>query len=86
MSTLCANEKFFTYQGRRVFIFVVATISIIMGPISLSGGGLRLARASLLFESNQTGAIVFLMSYLLIALVCIVKVVKFEAGPLTKRL
>jgi len=87
MSTLCTNEKFTIFTGQNLKFLVPVPIIMAITPTSLAGSNsLSLIRASLIFERNQFSAIVFLMSYLLIALICVVKLVKFEAGPLTKRL
>ena len=39
-----------------------------------------------LYEYNYSVRLIFLIRFLILALICIVKIVKFEAGPLVKRL
>jgi len=87
MSTLCTNEKFSSLkkiEGICLFLFFVlactsyASYTGRIGPAHFN--------PSLLFESNQRLSLTFLIRYLFIALICIVKLVKFESGPLIKRL
>merc|ERR1712168_1034656 len=40
----------------------------------------------ILYESSNFTLLLFLIIYLLLTLVCVVKLVKFESGPLIKRL
>ena len=87
ISTLCTNEKFTVLRGSNLVGLAFSLALLINIPTALAGGNFHsLMGAALMFESNQFSAIVFLISYLLMALICVVKLVKFEAGPLTKRL
>jgi len=40
----------------------------------------------ILYESMNSVSLLFLILYLLLTLICVVKLVKFEYGPLIKRL
>jgi len=90
ISTLAANEKFFlsvdiVKRGVRVVVSL-ATIIVFYQKyvyVKISSGGII---ASVLYEGPNTSLLVFLIFYLLLTLVAVVKLVKFESGPLIKRL
>ena len=87
MSTLCTNEKFIISPRNLIMLF--ALLTVILGIIRSNERGIssvRIFGAGFLYEGGQVFSLAFLISYLLIALVCVVKLVKFEHGPLVKRL
>merc|ERR1711970_1385453 len=85
ISTLAANEKFFlsvdiVKRGVRVVVSL-ATIIVFYQKyvyVKISSGGII---ASVLYEGPNTSLLVFLIFYLLLTLVAVVKLVKFESGP-----
>ena len=66
-----------------IFAFGLPLISI---SEEVRGRVIRNLGVGILYEREQIFSIIFLISYLLLALVCVVKLVKFESGPLVKRL
>ena len=90
ISTLAANEKFFLSvdiikRGVRVVVSLATAIVFYQkyAYAKISSGGII---ASVLYEGPNTRLLVFLIFYLLLTLVAVVKLVKFESGPLIKRL
>jgi len=90
MSTLAANEKFFLSistikTGARGAARLAVGIGLYQKYASrkISPGGIV---ASVLYEGPNISILVFLIFYLLLTLVAVVKLVKFESGPLIKRL
>lgn len=88
--TLAANEKFFTSVSQgKVVLFAFARIiparSIIrkFRRLKIRPG---IMAAGTLYESSNMSILIFLMVYLLLTIICVVKLVKFESGPLIKRL
>ena len=89
MRTLAANEKFRLPKFSNPLRFLVLTsIMLILPNISR----LRFkSRQSInivinLYEYSNRRLSIFLILYLLITIVCVVKLVKFEKGPLVGRL
>ena len=87
--TLAANEKFRLPKFSNSLRFLVLTsIMLILPNISR----LRFkSRQSInivinLYEYSNGRLCIFLILYLLITIVCVVKLVKFEKGPLVGRL
>merc|ERR1712002_294012 len=87
MCTLSANEKFtplcisISVIALSVPLYFVATYHMRHASLRVNYGPM-----SSLYEANYVSMLIFLMTYLLIALVCVVKLVIFEEGPLIKRL
>merc|ERR1712180_266391 len=87
MSTLSANEKFSPNS-------IYARTLIFCTPVFLSSSNLLISPyitdniniITHIYESKNVSILSYLMVYLLITLVCVVKLVKFEEGPLIKRL
>merc|ERR1712243_69339 len=87
ISTLSANEKF---SPNNIYL---ATL-LFCTPIIFSNSNLLVSvniRDNIniithMYESKNVSILSYLMIYLLITLVCVVKLVKFEDGPLIKRL
>lgn len=89
MATLSANEKFSSIPRLTVAPAFAARLPVLLilhfsplGPNS-SGNG---APALFIYDYVQLPSLITLMAYLLLTLVCVVKLVKFESGPLVKRL
>ena len=85
--TLAANEKFKnlkSYWGLSILLVPF----ILKVPINLSHFKISSSMVSILslYHYSNFSLLVFLILYLLLALVCVVKLIKFEAGPLIKRL
>jgi len=87
MCTLCSNEKFRVSHYPRVLILLLAIRCVYWAPV-LPGGTLNscIRGTPYLYEFSQIIGLVYLIGFLMLALVCVVKLVKFEAGPLVKRL
>jgi len=87
MRTLSANEKFTPLNipasalAFPVPLYFVATYHANHVPLRINCGPM-----TSIYEANHVRILFFLIVYLLIALVCIVKLVIFEEGPLIKRL
>merc|ERR1712030_9862 len=91
MSTLSANEKFRRFHlnmseivaALAVSSFTLFSIKIKYRPSIIN---IRNIAIGISYERSNFTLLVFLILYLLITLVCVVKLVKFESGPLIKRL
>ena len=89
--TLAANEKFrrisINYNTIgiilivRLFILVVLKYKNILQFIRRNN-----TAVGIIYEASNFSLLLFLITYLLLTLVCVVKLVKFESGPLIKRL
>merc|ERR1712152_128744 len=81
INTLAINEKFFyykiNYKPTYLFIFFFLLQIILVKNFYYKMN---------LYESMNFISLLFLILYLLLTLVCVVKLVKFEYGPLIKRL
>nr|BAE46517.1 NADH dehydrogenase subunit 6 [Neocalanus plumchrus] len=90
MSTLAANEKFFTSVSQgKVVLFAFASIipaSSMISKFSSLKMSPGIMAAGTLYECSNMSILMFLMVYLLLTMICVVKLVKFESGPLIKRL
>ena len=89
INTLAINEKFFFYK----FKFKLIYIFILVIPLQLlfyKRGFIKINYSNYLsinlYRSINSVLLVFLILYLLLTLICVVKLVKFEFGPLIKRL
>ena len=87
MSTLSANEKFSPnsiYAGTLIFCTPVflSSSNLLISPYITDNINI----ITHIYESKNVSILSYLMVYLLITLVCVVKLVKFEEGPLIKRL
>merc|ERR1712133_71314 len=87
MSTLSANEKFSPnniYLGTLLFCTpIIFSNSKILVSVNIRD---NINIITHMYESKNVSILSYLMIYLLITLVCVVKLVKFEEGPLIKRL
>lgn len=89
--TLAANEKFslLNIKFRKViFFFYLRLLLMILIKYKNIFNFVRLNNTAvgILYESSNFTLLIFLIIYLLLTLVCVVKLVKFESGPLIKRL
>merc|ERR1711994_509304 len=89
INTLAINEKFFfykiNYKPTYLFIFFFL-LQIILVKNFYYKINLSNYISMNLYESMNFISLLFLILYLLLTLVCVVKLVKFEYGPLIKRL
>lgn len=88
MRTLSANEKFspkrFNFMVYApVLIRLIFFLSNSKRTPKITGGANFVSHV---YESSNISRLVFLITYLFVTLVCVVKLVKFEEGPLIKRL
>merc|ERR1739842_31060 len=89
--TLAANEKFslLNIRSRKVifFLFLRLLLSVLIKHKNIFNFvRLNNTAVGILYESSNFTLLLFLIIYLLLTLVCVVKLVKFESGPLIKRL
>merc|ERR1712126_649461 len=87
ISTLSANEKFSPndiYLGTLLFCTpIIFSNSNLLVSVNIRD---NINIITHMYESKNVSILSYLMIYLLITLVCVVKLVKFEDGPLIKRL
>ena len=89
ISTLAANEKFMINRSFNylAFIFILLLRRIILNNYNYSNKSTYNFRIVInLYEYSNRSISIFLIIYLLITIVCVVKLVKFERGPLVGRL
>ena len=91
MSTLAANEKFrivkLSPENMRFTILIRLTLFILLKYKNIINyTRLNNTAVGILYESSNFTLLLCLIVYLLLTLVCVVKLVKFESGPLIKRL
>lgn len=91
ISTLAANEKFRILEINWVNISIVFFLRILIITIIkykniINFISINNTAVGILYESSNFTLLLFLILYLLLTLVCVVKLVKFESGPLIKRL
>merc|ERR1711878_97066 len=89
--TLAANEKFSSSSLSLENLVIISIITLIIVPmynIKYSYGFVNMNNTALgvAYEASNFSLLMFLIIYLLLTLVCVVKLVKFESGPLIKRL
>merc|ERR1711979_2524 len=89
--TLAANEKFSSSSLRLENLVIILIIRLIIVPMynmKYSHGFVNINNTALgvAYEASNFSLLMFLIIYLLLTLVCVVKLVKFESGPLIKRL
>jgi len=89
--TLAANEKFslLNIRSRKVifFLFLRLLLTVFIKHKNIFNFvRLNNTAVGILYESSNFTLLLFLIIYLLLTLVCVVKLVKFESGPLIKRL
>ena len=89
MNTLAINEKFLFYKVKTksaYFLMVLISIQILFYT-NISIKVCATSSISInLYDSINIINLIFLILYLLLTLICVVKLVKFEYGPLIKRL
>lgn len=90
MSSLSANEKFYPRSSTVWILGIIVILFTRQLNLSVAKGHnkfvLREIIINQLYFWSNFSRIIFLIIYLFITIVCIVKLVKFENGPLTKRL
>ena len=89
INTLAINEKFFFYKILNKPLYAIIFI-ILIQIIFFKNFSWKINFSNFisirLYESINLLSLIFLMLYLLLTLICVVKLVKFEYGPLIKRL
>jgi len=90
MTTLAANEKFVLIERYgNYFVLGLVVFTGIGGIVPMGSFTRRLAPNSnivtVIFESVNATLYIFRVLYLLLALICVVKVIKLEKGPLVIR-
>merc|ERR1712179_316816 len=85
--TLSANEKFFPQSFfNNLFLFFFFSLIFFSYQIKENKLSKNINFALHLYEIKNVSRLIFLIIYLLITMICVVKLVKFEEGPLIKRL
>jgi len=81
------NEKFFLLKSNKIlfFSFILLRLFFLKKNIFLKINNSNFI-SIILYENINVFIIIFLMLYLLLTLICVVKLIKFEYGPLIKRL
>ena len=88
INTLAINEKFFFIKKNFSFIFfsIIILLLFLIRKNNFVKINTRNSIALLTYENINFYIMVFLILYLLLTLICVVKLIKFEYGPLIKRL
>lgn len=88
ISTLSANEKFFKVKNNNNFIALLFLCVLILNNNVIIDQKINFSLNILnhLYSKTYLSITVYLIIYLLVTIVCVVKLVKFEEGPLVKRL
>ena len=89
INTLSINEKFFIKNFSfidRVFIINFIIIAFILKKNIFIKINLNRFSPMSLYENTNFFLLLFLILYLLLTIICVVKLIKFEYGPLIKRL
>ena len=89
--TLAANEKFrrisINYNTIGIILMVRLSILVVLKYKNiLQFIRINNTAVGIIYEASNFSLLLFLITYLLLTLVCVVKLVKFESGPLIKRL
>jgi len=87
--TLAANEKFIQPEFPRIIIFIMVGIIVRFMLTNYNYGNKSSHNIRILinlYEYSNRRLSIFLITYLLVTIVCVVKLVKFERGPLVGRL
>lgn len=88
--TLAANEKIFFKVTNKMVIFTFLSLVILLFLLLEKNLKIKTSIgvivAGSLYECSNISTLIFLIIYLLLTIVCVVKLVKFESGPLIKRL
>jgi len=84
--TLAANEKFDNINFNVPLFFLVFIYLYIDNIFVRTKIGINTNIIINLYESNYRIIIIFLIVYLLLTILCVVKLVKFDKGPLVGRL
>lgn len=90
ITTLAANEKFIiSVNYSKVSLIVGAGISLVLFLIKSIEIAVTLSPVirivAVLFDGSNMTMYVFRILYLLVALVCVIKIIKLEKGPLVVR-
>ena len=88
INTLAINEKIFFLKKNFSFIFfsIIILLLFLIRKNNFIKINTRNSIALLIYENINFYIMVFLILYLLLTLICVVKLIKFEFGPLIKRL
>jgi hypothetical protein len=90
MSTLASNEKLHmptSFSDLTVSaLLLVAGSGLLKFKVLRNASAVRVVVRRSLYEARVVGRLIFLITYLLLTLVSVVKLVKFESGPLVARL
>lgn len=90
MSTLASNEKLYmptSFSDLTVSaLLLVAGSGLLKFKVLRNASAVRVVVRRSLYEARVVGRLFFLITYLLLTLVSVVKLVKFESGPLVARL
>merc|ERR1712083_838724 len=82
--SICNNEKFIFYPTSHPELFLV--LLFFNSSEKLSGGISQFQLSYTLYDRSNTAVFMYLMLFLLLCLVRVVRVTKKEYGPLVKRL
>ena len=90
ITTLAANEKFIiTVNYSRVLLIIGVGLRLILFLIKSIEASVTIypviSIVAVLFDYSNMAIYVFRILYLLVALVCVIKIIKLEKGPLVVR-
>lgn len=86
--SICNNEKFVFYPASFPELFIIFLFGLLIFNSSekLSGSMSQFQISYALYERNNTAVFIFLILFLILCLIRVVRVTKKEYGPLVKRL
>ena len=86
--TLSANEKFSNKNNTNIIFIIIFLLTILLNSNFINNSFIFINYNFInhLYSSLNISSTIFLIFYLLITIICVVKLVKFEKGPLIKRL
>ena len=87
INTLIINEKIFSVKlTKSLSVILIRGFFFFLRKNTFYKISINRFRAIIIYEKINFFLLVFLIIYLLLTLICVVKLIKFEFGPLIKRL
>merc|ERR1711950_77359 len=86
INTLIINEKIFSVKLTNSLSLILIRRFFFLRKNTFYKISINRFRAIIIYEKINFFLLVFLIIYLLLTLICVVKLIKFEFGPLIKRL
>ena len=87
INTLIINEKIFSVKLTKFLgVIFIRRLFFFLRKNTFYKISINRFRAIIIYEKINFFLLIFLIIYLLLTLICVVKLIKFEFGPLIKRL